>query len=146
GGAIGAKKRAALRKAVKVASLWAVLIAVDYALVYAILGEVIIAVLTGMEDVRNIAGQYLPWIILSPAVSVWSFMLDGVFIGATFSREMRNGMMISLVLFAGLTLILKPLLGYHGVWLAFILFMTSRAVTLGIFYPRVERAAIKESA
>ena len=145
GGAIGAKKRDALRNAVKIASLWAVLIAAGYALIYAILGDLIIAVLTGMEDVQNIAGQYLPWIILSPIISVWSFMLDGVFIGATLSREMRNGMIISLVLFAALTLILKPVLGYHGVWLAFILFMASRALTLGIFYPRVERAAINES-
>ena len=65
-------------------------------------------------------------------------MLDGIFIGATRSAEMRNGMLISLIIFISAALLLKPIMGYGGVWFAFIIFMIMRAVTLGIFYPRVE--------
>ncbi len=65
-------------------------------------------------------------------------MLDGIFIGATRSAEMRNGMLMSLIIFISAALLLKPIMGYEGVWLAFTFFMFMRAVTLGIFYPRVE--------
>lgn len=141
GSALGAKSRNSLRPAIKVATIWAVLISGAYTLVYGLLGEQIINLLTGLEDVRSTAYQFLPWVMLSPIVSVWSFMLDGIFIGATFSKEMRNGMIISLVLFIGMSLVLKPIVGYHGLWISFTFFMAARAVTLGIFYPRVERSA-----
>ena len=68
-------------------------------------------------------------------------MLDGIFIGATRSSEMRNGMVISLILFIAIAILLKPYMGYTGVWLAFIIFMIMRGVTLVIFYPRIEEDA-----
>ena len=107
-------------------------------LVYAVTGEFIIGLLTSIPEVRFVATDYLIWVIISPAISVWSFMLDGIFIGATRSAEMRNGMLISLIIFISAALLLKPVMGYEGVWLAFTVFMIMRAVTLGVFYPRVE--------
>ena len=68
-------------------------------------------------------------------------MFDGIFIGATRSKEMRNGMIVSLTIFVAAAFILKESFGYGGIWLAFILFMTARAVTLAVFYPRIERDA-----
>jgi len=138
GNSIGSKNRLALRHAVNISSKWAAGVAGAYMLVYAIAGEFIIGLLTSIPEVRIVATDYLIWLIISPAISVWSFMLDGIFIGATRSAEMRNGMLISLIVFISAALLLKPIMGYGGVWVAFTFFMIMRAITLGIFYPRVE--------
>ena len=84
--------------------------------------------------------MFLPWLVLSPIVSVWSFMLDGVFIGATRTRDMRNAMLVSFVVYIAALAALLPL-GNHGLWAALMVFMTARAVTLAALYPRLERAA-----
>ena len=138
GNSIGSRNRLALRHAVNISSKWAAGVAGAYMLVYAIAGEFIIGLLTSIPEVRIVATDYLIWLIISPAISVWSFMLDGIFIGATRSAEMRNGMLISLIVFISAALLLKPIMGYGGVWVAFTFFMIMRAITLGIFYPRVE--------
>jgi len=81
--------------------------------------------------------EYLPWMIVSPIVSVWSFLYDGVFIGATRSRDMRNAMLVSLLMiFLPSWYLLQPL-GNHGLWLAFTLFMFSRGVTMHLLYRRI---------
>ena len=138
GNSIGSRNQLALRHAVNISSKWAAGVAGAYMLVYAIAGEFIIGLLTSIPEVRIVATDYLIWLIISPAISVWSFMLDGIFIGATRSAEMRNGMLISLIVFISAALLLKPIMGYGGVWVAFTFFMIMRAITLGIFYPRVE--------
>ena len=141
GGAVGAKDRRTLRLAVKICGLWAAIIAAAYTLVYAVGGSVIIGWLTDLEAVRALSGEFLIWVIISPVISVWSFTLDGVFIGATRTAEMRNGMIISLAVYLAAVYALQPVLGNHGLWLAFTIFMAARAVTLAIVYPNVERAA-----
>ena len=141
GGAVGARDRRTLRLAVKICGLWAAVIAAAYTLVYAAVGPVIIGWLTDLEAVRALSGEFLIWVIISPIISVWSFTLDGVFIGATRTAEMRNGMIISLAIYLAAVFALQPTLGNHGLWLAFTIFMAARAVTLAIVYPNVERAA-----
>ena len=141
GGAVGAKDRRTLRLAVKICGLWAAIIAAAYTLVYAVGGSVIIGWLTDLEAVGALSGEFLIWVIISPIISVWSFTLDGVFIGATRTAEMRNGMIISLAVYLAAVFALQPVLGNHGLWLAFTIFMAARAVTLAIVYPSVERAA-----
>ena len=113
-----------------------------YSGVYLLNGAHIIQLLTSIPEVQALANDYLFWVVISPLISVWSFQLDGVFIGATRSKEMRNGMIASLTIFVIATLMLRESFGYGGIWLAFILFMTTRALTLAAFYPRIERDAV----
>ncbi len=141
GGAVGARDRRTLRLAVKICGLWAAIIAAAYTLVYAAGGPVIIGWLTDLEAVRALSGEFLIWVIISPIISVWSFTLDGVFIGATRTAEMRNGMIVSLAIYLAAVFALQPMFGNHGLWLAFTIFMAARAVTLAVVYPNVERAA-----
>ncbi len=86
--------------------------------------------------------QYLPWIIVSPLVSFWSFLFDGVFVGATRAREMRNTMVFSTFgVFLPVFFVTQAAgLGNHGLWLAFLVFMTSRALTMGYVYRRLHIA------
>ena len=96
GAAIGARDRHAFAQAVKVTALWSALGALGFALVYWGAGSWIVERLTDQAAVRAAAETYLPWAALSPVISVWGFLLDGVFIGATRTRELMLSMIVSL--------------------------------------------------
>lgn len=138
GAAWGARNRARFRAAIRTTTVCALAVAAGYALVYALLGSVFIGWMTDLPDVRTAAGQYLLWMVVTPLISVWSFQLDGVFIGATRTAEMRNGMLIAAAGFWLAVRGLVPLLGNHGLWLALMLFLALRALTLGYWLPRIE--------
>ena len=95
--------------------------------------------MSGDAAVREMARGYLIWAVIMPLVSVWSYQLDGVFIGATWTREMRNGMAISMIFFMASLMALIPVLGNHGLWLSFQVFMAVRGITLAVWFPRLER-------
>jgi MATE family multidrug resistance protein len=103
-------------------------------------GPLLIAAFTSLPEVRLSAETYLWWMVVSPLVSVWSFLLDGIFIGATRTAAMRNAMVLSLAVFLAANWLLLPAFGNHGLWLSLTLFMAARAVTLALYYPALERA------
>ena len=140
GGALGARSRPAFQAAVRTATLWALGCAALVALAYAALGPALIGLFTVLAEVRATAETYLPWMVLSPLISVWSFLLDGIFIGTTRTAAMRNAMAASLLAYMVACWLLVPALGNHGLWLAFTLFMAARALTLGVVYPRLLHA------
>ena len=139
GGAAGARDRAAFRRSVVVSTLWAAATALAFAAAYASAGHFVVDALTGLPDVRRESYVYLPWLIASPLVSVWSFQLDGIFIGATETRAMRNAMALSFLGYVGALAFLAPTHGNHGLWAALMFFMALRGVTLAIRYPAIER-------
>ena len=137
GHAYGKRDRAALTNAVRAATYWGILFSVLFTVVYALFGSTIFDLMTTQKEVRNAARSWLWWIVLSPLVGVWSFLLDGIFIGTTHTREMRNGMIISVTVFCCATALLVPLLHNHGLWMSYYLLMLTRALTLGIWYPKI---------
>ncbi|MBX6324257.1 MAG: MATE family efflux transporter, partial [Rhodospirillaceae bacterium] len=139
GGAVGAGDRRAFEAAVRAAGVFSLAFAAAFAAAYALAGRWIVDALTDIAAVRATAYRYLPWVAASPLVSVWSFLLDGIYIGATRTAEMRNGMMIAFASFLAAAALLVPRLGNHGLWLAFLLLMVSRAVPLALWYPRLLR-------
>ncbi|WP_341314792.1 MATE family efflux transporter [Paraburkholderia sp. IMGN_8] len=143
GAAIGARDRHALRQAVKVTALWSALGAVGFSLVYWGAGAWIVERLTDQVAVRATAETYLPWAALSPVISVWGFLLDGVFIGATRTRELMMSMVVSFAVFVAASWALLTLYGNHGLWAAMLIFMAARGVTLARFLPGVVRALPK---
>ena len=89
-------------------------------------------------SVRAIAWHALPWLAALPLVSVWSYLLDGLFVGATRAREMRNGMLLSALLFAVLAWACRGW-GNDGLWFAFLAFMAMRGLSLGTIAWRLQR-------
>jgi MATE family multidrug resistance protein len=140
GSAKGARSLRAFRQAVKVSTLWAFTTALLATLIIWLAGRPVIALLSNIPEVRAAAEIYLPWMIASPIISVWSYQLDGIFIGTTRTSAMRNAMAVSLAVYLIACWLLIPVLGNHGLWLALMVFMAARAVTLGLHYPRLERA------
>jgi len=145
GSALGARNRQTFRRAVVVCTLWGFGGALLASLVFLLAGTPLIAIFTSLTEVRLSAETYIWWMIASPVVSVWSFLLDGIFIGATRTAAMRNAMLLSLVVFLLANWLLLPLLGNHGLWLSLTLFMVARAVTLGLYYPALEGSVGTES-
>jgi MATE family multidrug resistance protein len=136
GKAVGEKRREALEQSVRLALKWSLVFAGGFCLFYVLVGPFLIRMLTDLEDVRGTAMRYLPWLILSPLVSVWSFLYDGVYVGATRAREMRNIMVFSTVAIFLPAWFLLQGFGNHGLWLAFTLFMASRGIGMHIGYRR----------
>ena len=134
GKAIGEGNREALKRSVALALRWSLIVAVGFSIFFALAGTSIIAILTDLSAIRETTARYLPWLILSPLVAVWSYLYDGVFVGATLAKEMRNIMLIStFVIFVPAWYALQ-FLGNHGLWLSFMLFMASRGIGMHYFY------------
>jgi MATE family multidrug resistance protein len=139
GEAIGAGRVADFRAVLKASSVSAFTVSAALSLLYLLFGRNLIAVFTNQEAVRSLAVQYLPWLIVLPLVAVWSFLLDGVFIGATRAQELRDSMLISLIGYLGLAVVLTARFGNHGLWCAMLAFMALRAITLALRLPAIER-------
>ena len=142
GKAVGQNRRDALEQAVNLALRWSLYFAIGFTVAYWLAGPAIVRLLTDLPEVREAALRYLPWLILSPLVSVWSFLYDGVYVGATRAREMRDIMLLSTI---GVFLPAWYLLadwGNHGLWLAFTLFMASRGIGMHLGYRRRVLAAV----
>jgi MATE family multidrug resistance protein len=139
GAAWGAGQRRAFRAAIAATTACALALAGLYTLVYATLGPTFIAWMSDLEAVRSTAEAYLPWMVAAPLLAVWSFQLDGIYIGTTRTREMRNGMIIAAGIYWLAAELLVPVWGNHGLWLALVLFLALRAATLAWWLPRLDR-------
>jgi MATE family multidrug resistance protein len=141
GQALGARNAPGLRRSAILASIWGGGSALALALAFALAGGAIIDVMTTADEVRAAARLYLPYMVAAPIVGLAPWMLDGIFIGATRSRDMRNMMAVSFAVYIGCVLALMPGLGNHGLWLALLISFVARGVTLGLRYPALERGA-----
>lgn len=136
GKAIGEKRRDVLEHSVRLTLKWSLIFALVFTAMFMLGGRLIINILTDLADVRETAIRYLPWIIASPLVSVWSFLYDGVYVGATRAREMRNIMLFSTAFAFLPTWYLTQSFGNHGLWFAFLVFLASRGIGMHFGYRR----------
>ncbi len=139
GHALGARDRLALRRSLLVAGTWSLLASLGFALFFLLGGQAFIQLQTDIPSVRETAFVYLPYLALLPLLAVWSYLLDGLFIGATRAREMRDAMLLALLLTLPLAWALQPL-GNHGLWLSFLAFMALRSLCLASYAYRLNRA------
>ena len=138
GQALGAKNRQLFRKSVVMTSQWGVGSVILMALAFFVFGNSIINVMTTAEDVRVVGYEYLPWMVAAPLAGVAAWMLDGIFIGATRTADMRNMMFVSFCIYLIALALLLPAYGNHGLWASLIIFSIARGVTLGFKYPALE--------
>ena len=138
GKALGAKNRLIFRRSAVMTSQWGFGSVVVMALAFYVFGNTIINVMTTAEDVRAVSYEYLPWMVLAPLVGAAAWMLDGIFIGATRTADMRNMMFISFCVYLIALAFLLPKYDNHGLWASLIIFSIARGVTLGYKYPKLE--------
>ena len=134
GKAIGARDQRQFKQSVRSVMTWGGGVAFLYALLFIVAGTWMVNLMTDIAAVRETAYLYLPWMIVSPLISVWCFMFDGIFIGATRGRELRNGMIFSTFIVYLPCWYLLEGLGNHGLWLALMGFFIARALSLLWYY------------
>jgi MATE family multidrug resistance protein len=139
GNAIGAKSLVDFRRAVAESSILGGVAAVVVALMLWLGGGVLMRVITSIPSVLAMADGIMIWIILMPVISIWAFLMDGVFIGATRAKMMRNAMLVSMVFFLPLVYLGRLWGGLDGIWLAFNILLGLRGVTLWLKLPEVEK-------
>lgn len=138
GKALGRRDRAELKKTLRAVFAWSLGTALVATLAFAFGGVALIHLMTDLPAVVATAMTFLPWMIASPLISVWSFVLDGIFIGASRGRDMRNGMIASLLTYLGVYYLLDRFfdVSNHGLWMSFMVFLAARAVTLAWYLRR----------
>ncbi|MDH3995156.1 MAG: MATE family efflux transporter [Gammaproteobacteria bacterium] len=139
GEALGAKRRKDLAMAVRRSTELAGATALVLALLILCFGDLAISALTDMVAVRAAAESTLAWAALYVLLSFAAFQLDGIFIGATRTREMRNASLVSVIVFMLAWWWLTPLFGNQGLWCAFVIYVCARAIALAVYYPGLVR-------
>ncbi|MDA3862065.1 MAG: MATE family efflux transporter [Melioribacteraceae bacterium] len=130
---IGANDKARLKQTIKYLFVWGTGIGLVFTIIYSFTGELIINVFTSNKVIINIALSFVGWTIISQMINSISFIWDGIYIGATKTKAMRNSMLLSaFAVFLPAYFLTKDVLGNHSLWFALTLFMIVRAVTLTI--------------
>jgi len=142
GKAVGAKNRVSLERAVTLSLRWSLYVAALFSLFFLVGGKPIVRLLTNLPDVIVVADAHLPWLVLLPMVAVWSYLYDGVFVGATRTREMRDIMLISTFLVFVPAWYIFSFLGNHGLWLALAFFLACRGIGMHYYYRTCVIAAV----
>jgi MATE family multidrug resistance protein len=133
---IGASEKGKLKELVRLSFYWGLACSLIFTVTYIFAGDSIFRLLTNNTDIISNARPYFYWISIIPVVSFAAFLWDGIYIGATAGKAMRNSMLISSILvFFPVYFILRNYIGNHSLWLAFILFMISRTITLWVMAP-----------
>lgn len=140
GSAYGAKNKAKFDRAVKLTGEFSVLFACILGAVIFVLGPTIIDLLSIDPNVREVARYYLPYCALAPVLGFAAYQLDGIFIGTTRTREMRNAGVMAVLIYLGAHFVLQPQFGGAGIWMAFLIYYVARAITLGFYLPSIHRA------
>lgn len=137
GRSVGARFRPAFDRGLRLTGYWSLVLAVLTTLVMAVFSRPIIDFLTTAESVRDIAYQDVGWAVITPIAGCLAFLMDGVFIGATWSHAMRDRMILSFIGFVIALLVLVPSMGNTGVWLSLNVFLVLRGVLLAISVPKL---------
>jgi MATE family multidrug resistance protein len=138
GQSVGARDEAGFRGIVRLTSLWAVGFSLAVALAAFVGGGMFIDFVSTNEAIRSYARAYLPYAALTPLLGALAFEFDGVYIGATWTREMRNLMLLALALYLTASFALRPL-GNAGLWIALLVFLAARSVGQMWLYPGLVR-------
>jgi MATE family multidrug resistance protein len=142
GRAYGARDKDSFSGAVRLVILWGFAFALVVTAAYALFGPAFIDIMTANADVRHNARDYLWLVALAPILGVFAFAFDGIYIGATWAREMRNLMILSLLIFIAAWLGLRPF-GNAGLWGALLAHYAARGGLQALRYPAMLRASFR---
>ena len=137
GFAIGRRNEKSFLTVVKNSIQLSFITAVIISLFYLIFFKEIINIITDIEILRFISFQHILWVIIIPPVACFCYQLDGIFVGASQTKEIRNAMIISVLGYIGVSILLTRYLGNHGIWFSLLLFMIFRAATLQFYFKNI---------
>jgi len=136
---IGRKAKNSFSSVVKNSIQISFITALIVSFVYIIFFKQIINIITDIELIRFISYKHFLWIIIIPPIASFCYQLDGIFIGASQTKEMRNSMIISVFSFIAISIYLTKYFGNHGLWFSLMCFMILRSLTLKFYFNRILR-------
>lgn len=137
--AVGRRDADVFRRSVRITVFWGFVVGGALSLAVALFGETIIDLMAKNAEVQTKARVFLPYLVAAPVLSFAAFMMDGVFVGATRGRDMRNMMAVSFVIYWIAIAALVPVLDNHGLWIALLIALVARGASLGLRYPALAR-------
>lgn len=143
GRAVGARDRRAFDRAIRLTTLWGFAFSASVTLVFFLFGRMVIDLAAPNPGIDALAQDFLPYAVILPLIGTVAFQMDGVYIGATWSRHMRNLMLMSLALYFAASAILQPLFGNHGLWLSLMLFQSARSLVFRFKLPDLAAETFK---
>jgi MATE family multidrug resistance protein len=144
GSAYGARNRVAFSGAVRLILSWGFGFAIAVAAIFALFGPHLIDAMTASRDVAQTARNYLAFVVISPLLAVFAFSYDGIFVGATWAREMRNLMLLSLLIFLATWFALRSF-GNSGLWTAMLALYAARGGLQALRYGANLRASFPQA-
>ncbi|MFI3270043.1 MAG: MATE family efflux transporter [Rikenellaceae bacterium] len=140
---VGARDGASLRSAIKRCVVWSTAVSIVFVVVYLIFWQDLLRVFVGsegdVEQILQVAGEYIWWIIVIPIAGAFPFLMDGVMVGASFTKTMRNSMIVSTAIYFAVYFIFTPIMGNNALWLAFLLFMFLRGMVLYLMTDQLKK-------
>ena len=122
-----------VRNSIQVSFFTALVISILYLIFF----KQIINVITDIEIIRFISYKHILWIIVIPPLASFCYQLDGIFIGASQTQEIRNAMIVSVLIFIGISIYLTRYFDNNGIWFSLMLFMILRALTLQFYFKKI---------
>jgi MATE family multidrug resistance protein len=144
GRAYGARDRTGFASAVRLVIVWGFAFSLAVTAVFALFGPALIDIMTASQEVRHSARDFLLYVILAPLLGVFAFAYDGVYIGATWARDMRNLMVLSLLIFLAAWLALRPF-GNAGLWGALLFHYAARGGLQALRFPALLRVSFPKA-
>jgi len=141
---IGAKNKVSLKLSIRLIFRWGLGLSVLFVLLYAFVGESLLWIFTNDTNIISVAHNFYWWVLLVPLTGYAAFLWDGIFIGATASKTMRNAMLISTSLFFIIYYLFSGYLGNNALWLALILFLLSRGVVQWMYANKAIYGQVRE--
>ena len=139
GQAVGVGSVLAVRRSSVMTMQWGFAGSFALAFTFGLFGPAIIDLMTTEPQVQATARSYLPWLVVAPVIGVASWVFDGIFIGATLTRDMRQGMILAVGIYSVALATLVPAFGNHGLWAALMVLNLARGVIMARRYSGVER-------
>lgn len=139
GNSLGRKDIPQFWASFRATGFWSLIVGVVSVVLYLLLGKYLVLMISSIPAVVNVAYYYLPWVVVSPIITVWCFWLDGVFMGATWGHELRNCMVIATLLAFGVWYVSRSWL-VGGLWFSFLFFFLLRGVAMGCYFLRLGKA------
>jgi MATE family multidrug resistance protein len=133
----GAKNYLVLIRLIKYLFLWGVALTVLFTIIYALFTDTILQLLTDKVRIIEASGAFRLWALLFPVAGFAAFLWDGVFIGITASRQMRNAMFVAVAVFFTFYYMLTPIWGNNALWLSFITSIAMRGIMQTFLFRRI---------
>ena len=137
---VGAQNPEALKLLIKRLFIWGIGLTLLFTATYALFSKGILGILTDKQNVLDTANDYIGWVLLIPIAGFAAFLWDGIFIGMTASRYMRDSMFMAMVVFFVVYFLTKNTLHNNGLWLSFIIYLAIRSITQGVIFNRIKKS------